>query len=88
MASQVDPAKPAEEGKPVKADQRANWAATKLELEHGGFLVGVTPTNYVAPATDKVSDHIAMIDERLGEIEVGSAGGGDILGYGGDTLGY
>ena len=88
MASQVDPAKPAEEGKPVKADQRANWSATKLELEHGGFLVGMTPTNYEPPATDKVSDHIARIDDRLGEIEVGSSDDGDSLGYGGDTIGY
>lgn len=88
MASQIDPTKPAEEGKPVKADQRANWSATKQELDHGGFLVGSAPVNYSAPATDKVSDHISKIDERLGEIEVGSAGGGDILGYSGDTLGY
>ena len=88
MASLVDPAKPAEEGKPVKADQRANWSAAKVELDHGGFLVGLTPTNYATPATDKVVDHIASIDDRLGEIEVGSSGGGDILGYGGDTVGY
>lgn len=90
MASLIDPTKPAEEGKPLKADQRANWVAANVEMDHGGFLVGITPVNYTAPATDKVSDHISKIDERLGEIEVGGVGGGggDVLGYGGDSIGY
>lgn len=65
MASAIDPSQP-EDGVPAdKAVLRANLAAAKTELEHGGFADGFAPTRYGPPASDRVKDHLAAIDSAL-----------------------
>jgi Pectate lyase superfamily protein len=65
MTSAIDPTRPVDGIPASKSDLRANLAAAKAELEHGGFAEGHFPTNYTA-ATAKVADHLAGIDAALG----------------------
>lgn len=74
MSSAIDPTRP-QDGMPAsKADLRANLAAAKAELEHGGFAEGVSPANYGPPASSRVADHLNAIDQALAVAESGDAG--------------
>ena len=67
MSSAIDADKP-EDGVPAsKADLRDNLLVAKTELDHGGFAVGFTPSNYGPPPTTKVADHLAAIDGALAD---------------------
>lgn len=75
MVSVINPTKP-EDGAPAsKDDLRANLMAAKAELEHGGFAVGFTPSNYGTPATSKVVDHLAALDAALPGLNAGGLTG-------------
>ena len=66
MPSAIDPTVLVDEIPASKADVRANMAAAKAELEHGGFAEGLSPTNYGPPATSRTIDHLQSIDDALG----------------------
>ena len=66
MPSTIDPTVPGDDMPASKADVRANLAAAKAELEHGGFAEGLIPTNYGPPATSRTIDHLQAIDDALG----------------------
>jgi len=87
MSSTIDSSKPADGTPAVKADLRANLEAARSELDHGGFALGLTPTEYGPPASSQVKDHLAAIDAALGgkadaavgiETEHSLEGGGDL----------
>jgi hypothetical protein len=65
MPSNIDFTHP-EDGTPAsKADLRANLAAAKAELDHGGFAEGLTPTNYGQPGNSRTVDHLWAINVAL-----------------------
>ena len=66
MPSAIDPTVLVDEIPASKADVRANMAAAKAELEHGGFAEGLIPANYRPPATSRTIDHLQSIDDALG----------------------
>lgn len=68
MTSRIDPSVPADGVPAVKEELRNNLLSAQVELNHGGFAVGLTPTGYGAPASDRVLDHLTAIDTRFASL--------------------
>jgi hypothetical protein len=81
MPSRVDPNHPATGVAVSKAASRANWAAAKSEIEHGGFFIQAGTGALERPVADRLAETISARDfSALGDgsvttVEAWLAGG-------------
>ena len=62
MPSRVDPNHPATGVAVSKAASRANWAAAKSEIEHGGFFIQAGTGALERPVADRLAETISARD--------------------------